>query len=296
MAGKTKKKGARRRPPRRRRLLWLPGLLVVGLTCLQVLAFGWVRPPLTVPVALRWVRFYCHRGERPKPHPWVPLEKISPELRRAVLASEDQRFLQHHGFDFIELGQALHALFDGNRLRGASTISMQTARTMFLWPARSWLRKLAEAYYTLWLELLWSKEKIFEFYLNSVDWGPGLRGAEAAARYYFHVPASRLDADQAVRLAAILPGPHFWRPDRPTAAVIRRINWIRREMKKVPLVGGWPPKGAKTGWRKKRFHPSCQARKSLGNAMYMEVCCQFRGAAGGFFRSHQSLTSVAVPL
>jgi len=220
------------------RLLWPPLLVLVLLTLAEVALFGWFQPPLTVPRAVAWVNYYLDRGEPPRPRPWVPLEEISPNLRRAVLASEDQRFLQHHGFDFVELGQALHAIWEGGRLRGASTISMQTARTMFLWPARSWLRKLAEAYYTLCLELIWSKAKILEFYLNSVDWGPGLRGAEAAARYYFHCSASELDAEQAARLAAVLPGPHFWRPDHPNAAVARRIGWIMREMKKVPLVGG----------------------------------------------------------
>lgn len=219
------------------RLLWLPVTLVILLTLAEVALFGWFKPPLTVPRAVAWVNYYLDRGEPPRPRPWVPLQEISPNLRRAVLASEDQRFLTHHGFDFVELGQALHAIWDGGRLRGASTISMQTARTMFLWPARSWLRKIAEAYYTLCLELIWSKEKILEFYLNSVDWGPGLRGAEAAARYYFHCPARELTAEQAARLAAVLPGPHFWRPDRPNAAVARRIVWILREMKKVPLVG-----------------------------------------------------------
>jgi len=242
---KTKKGRQSQKTKRRRRswLLWLPGLLIIVLTITQVLVFGWVKPPLRMPVAAQWTRFYLHRGERPGSHPWVALADISPALRRAVVASEDQRFLHHHGFDFIELGQALHALIDGSRLRGASTISMQVARTMFLWPARSWLRKLAEAYYTLWLELLWSKEKILEFYLNSVDWGPGIRGAEDAAQHYFHCSAAELDADQAARLAAILPSPHFWRPDRPTAAVVRRINWILREMKKVPLVGARPAVG-----------------------------------------------------
>ncbi len=217
-------------------LLW-PGLLVILLTVAEVSLFGWARPPLTVPDAVAWGRYYLDRGPRPRSRPWVALADISPELRRAVIASEDQRFLRHHGFDFIELGQALRSLREGGRLRGASTISMQTARTMFLWPARSWLRKLAEAYYTLWLELIWSKEKILEFYLNSVDWGPGIRGVEAAARYYFNCSAARLDGGQAARLAAVLPGPHFWRPDQPTAAVMRRIEWIRREMRKVPLVG-----------------------------------------------------------
>ena len=114
---------------------------------------------------------------------------------------------------------------------------MQTARTMFLWPARSWGRKIAEAYYTMLLEIVWSKEKILEFYLNRVDWGPGLVGAEAAAVKYFHCRALELDREQAALLAAVLPGPHLWRPDRPTAAVKRRVERILKEMSKVSLVG-----------------------------------------------------------
>ena len=211
-------------------------LFVVFLTVLQVFIFGFMKPPLTIPVARAWIAYGFKRGSCPQPRQWVALKGFSPHLRRAVLASEDQRFLRHHGFDFIELGQALRSLHEGGILRGASTISMQTARTMFLWPARSWWRKFGEAYYTLWLELVWSKEKILEFYLNSVDWGPGIFGAEAASLKYFHCHALDLDARQAALLAAVLPGPHLWRPDRPTEAVKRRVERIQQDMEKMPLV------------------------------------------------------------
>ena len=212
-------------------------LFVLLLTVFQVSVFGLVKPPLTIPVARAWIAYGLRQGGQPKSHQWVELKEFSPHLRRAVLASEDQRFLDHYGFDFIELGQVLRSLHEGGNLRGASTISMQTARTMFLWPARSWLRKFGEVYYTLLLELIWSKEKILEFYLNRVDWGPGIYGAEAAAVKYFHCHALDLDAGQAALLAAVLPGPHLWRPDKPTAAVKRRVERILPQMKKVPLVG-----------------------------------------------------------
>ncbi len=208
------------------------------LIAAQVFIFGYVKPPLTITSARAWIDYAWQRGPRPPARQWIPLEDFSPNLRRAVLASEDQRFLTHFGLDFIELGQALRSLGKGGYLRGASTITMQTARTMFLWPARSWIRKLAEAYYSLWLEIIWSKKKILEFYLNSVDWGPGLTGAEAAAVKYFHCRARELSREQAALLAAVLPGPHLWRPDKPTAAVERRAQRILREMAKVPLVGG----------------------------------------------------------
>ena len=212
-------------------------LIVLLLTVFQVSIFGLVKPPLTIPVVRAWIDYGLRQGVQPKSHQWVELKEFSPHLRRAVLASEDQRFLEHYGFDFIELGQALRSLREGGNLRGASTISMQTARTMFLWPARSWLRKFGEVYYTMLLELIWSKEKILEFYLNSVDWGPGIYGAEAAAMKYFHCHALDLDAGQAALLAAVLPGPHLWRPDKPTAAVRRRVKRILPQMKEVPLVG-----------------------------------------------------------
>ena len=236
MAAKIKKR--KQKSKRWRNLCLLLLLVLCLLTVAQVFLFGFVKPPLTVASSRSWINYALQRGPQPQAsHKWVVLEGFSPNLRRAVLASEDQRFLSHFGFDFIELGQALRSLREGGYLRGASTITMQTARTMFLWPARSWTRKLAEAYYSMWLEIIWSKEKILEFYLNSVDWGPGLVGAEAAAVKYFHCRALELDCQQAALLAAVLPGPHLWRPDRPTAAVERRAERILREMSKVPLVG-----------------------------------------------------------
>ncbi|MBN2807959.1 MAG: monofunctional biosynthetic peptidoglycan transglycosylase [Deltaproteobacteria bacterium] len=240
MFGKNRKirKNSRASFWRRGFLLLLLALLLV--TGLEVFVFGSVRPPLTVAAARARMALLLGREVFFQPQSWVSLQEISPHLRRAVLASEDQRFLRHRGFDFIELGLALQALQEGGALRGASTISMQTARTLFLWPARSWWRKFAEAYYTLLLELVWSKEKILEFYLNSVDWGPGVCGVEAAALKYFHCHARALDADQSALLAAVLPGPHLWRPDRPNDAVKRRVARIRQEMGKVPLVGEAP--------------------------------------------------------
>ena len=232
---RRRKKSENRHKWRNRFLLLL--LLIIMLSALQVFIFGYVKPPLTISYIHSWINNTFMEGPRPQTGQWVPLEDFSPELRRAVLASEDQRFMSHHGFDFIELGQALRSLREGGYLRGASTISMQTARTMFLCPARNWGRKLAEAYYTLLLEIIWSKEKILEFYLNTVDWGPGLIGAEAASIRYFHCRALELDREQAAHMAAVLPGPHPWRPDQPSAAVKRRAERILKEIPKVSLVG-----------------------------------------------------------
>ena len=167
---------------------------------------------------------------------WRPLKDISPHLRKAVLAGEDQRFLSHHGFDFTELNQAIKEMALKKGFRGASTISMQVARTVFLWPKRSWVRKAGEAYYTVLIEILWRKERILEIYLNTVDWGSGLMGAEAASRKYFQCSSARIFSNQAALLAAILPNPDKWSPINPSAWVLMRQKRILKDMKRMPLL------------------------------------------------------------
>lgn len=167
---------------------------------------------------------------------WKPLRDISPDIRKAVLASEDQRFLSHHGFDFSEMNQAIRDIVLKRGWRGASTITMQAARTVFLWPERSWLRKSAEAYYTVLIEIFWSKERILEIYLNTVDWGPSVVGVEAASRKYFHVSCCCLSRSQAASLAAILPSPHKWSPINQGTEVLKRRNRILKDMEKMPLL------------------------------------------------------------
>ena len=167
---------------------------------------------------------------------WRPLKEISPHLKKAVLAGEDQRFLSHYGFDFTELNQAIKEMALNKSARGASTLTMQVARTVFLWPKRSWLRKAAEAYYTVLIEIFWSKERILEVYLNTVDWGSGLMGAEAASRKYFHRSSASISSHQAARLAAILPNPDKWSPTRPSAWVLIRQKRILKDMKRMPLL------------------------------------------------------------
>lgn len=161
---------------------------------------------------------------------------MSVYLKKAVLAAEDQRFLNHKGFDFTEMGIAFRDLLSNRKVRGASTITMQTARTVFLWPDRTVARKFAEAYYTVLMEFLLPKERILELYLNTVDWGSGVMGAEAAARKYFHTAADRLTKDQAVRLASILPNPHRWSPTQPSAHLKQRQRRIRRDMRAMPAM------------------------------------------------------------
>ena len=206
------------------------------LTIILVFSLRFVNPPFTFMTAWNWIRHSdTARHYQPKTH-WQPLKKISPHLRKAVLAGEDQRFLSHRGFDFTELNQAIKEMALSKGTRGASTLTMQVARTVFLWPKRSWLRKAAEAYYTVLIEIFWSKERILEIYLNTVDWGSGLMGAEAASSKYFHRSSASISPHQAALLAAILPNPDKWSPTRPSAWVLMRQKRILKDMKTMPLL------------------------------------------------------------
>ncbi len=211
--------------------------LFAVLSVLQVAVLRFVNPPFIGAVVSDWVSDKMAGREARWPDPeWRPLRKISPHLRRAVLAGEDQRFTSHHGFDFVEMNQALQDAMAGGRVRGASTLTMQVARTVFLWPGRSLARKALEAYYTVLVEVFWSKQRILEVYLNTVDWGEDLVGAEMASRKYFRTTASYLTAEQAALLAAILPSPHHWSPEKPTEYVRERQRRILEDMKKMPLL------------------------------------------------------------
>ena len=215
--------------------LWICAI-VFALSVIQVVLLRWIDPPITVHMIWKWMR-----GNKPLSHymlraRWKPLRMISPNLRRAVLAGEDQRFLLHNGFDFKEMNEAIKDMARQRGFRGASTISMQTARTVFLWPKRSLVRKTAEAYYTILVETFWGKDRILEVYLNSVDWGTGIWGAESASRAYFHVSCSGLSEPAAALLAAILPNPHKWSPTHPSEWVLTRKERIMSDMDKMPLV------------------------------------------------------------
>lgn len=198
-----------------------------------------VLPPLMTPLMI--IRLFEGEGLT---RDWTDLEAISPYLRAAVIAAEDNLFCEHHGFDIGSLEDAYQDWADGERARGASTISMQTAKNLFLWPGRTLLRKGLEAYATVWLELLWPKDRIAEVYLNIVEWGPGLYGAEAAARHYFGVAAARLSRGQAARLAAVLPNPRAWSPVKPSAYIRERARTLERRMgqlgPRLACVGGKP--------------------------------------------------------
>jgi monofunctional biosynthetic peptidoglycan transglycosylase len=164
---------------------------------------------------------------------WRDFDEIAPSLPSAVIAAEDQRFCSHNGFDWVSIDKALKEHERGRRLRGASTISQQTARSLFLVSARNWVRKGAEAYLTVLIEMLWPKKRIMTVYLNLVDWGHGNYGAEAAARAYFHISAAHLSPTRSARLAAILPDPDDWNAAHPGPYVARRTALLRNRLSVV---------------------------------------------------------------
>lgn len=168
--------------------------------------------------------------ERRWEHEWVSYDEMSQWMPRAVIATEDGRFYQHHGFDFKEIKNAYEESQEGERQRGASTISQQTAKNVFLWPAHSWVRKGLEAYFTVLIEALWPKERIMEVYLNSIEMGGGIYGVEAAAQHYFGKPASALTKREAALIALSLPNPLERDPANPSARMLRRQKKVMRYM------------------------------------------------------------------
>ncbi len=169
-------------------------------------------------------------------HHWVPLERISPNLPKAVMASEDANFLKHHGFDYkaIEHAAKRNREHPEKRKLGASTISQQTAKNVFLWPGRSWVRKGFEVYFTTLIELMWTKQRIMEVYLNSIEMGEGIYGADAVAEEHFNTEAVNLSKAQCALIAATLPNPRVFSSKRPSAYMLKRQSRILREMSFVP--------------------------------------------------------------
>ncbi|WNK20913.1 monofunctional biosynthetic peptidoglycan transglycosylase [Halomonas piscis] len=212
------------------RLAWRLALAVVLLSLAAVLVFRVVPLPGSMVMVERKVQSWLAHEPLSIDYRWRGRSALSDTARIAVIAAEDQRFPRHGGFDFIELRRALAARLNGERLRGASTLSQQTAKNVFLWSGRSWLRKGLEAWFTLLIELLWGKQRILDVYLNVAEWDRGVFGLEAAAQHYFGVSASRLDVRQASLLAAILPSPLTRSAATPSPDVAQRSRWIRRQM------------------------------------------------------------------
>jgi len=231
-------------PPRgspARRLLRIAGAAALAwllLSALAVLALRWLHP-LTSAFMLEASAGAALSGERNyhTDYRWASLEQISPHAAIAVIASEDQQFPFHAGFDFDSIREAVRASEHGRRLRGASTISQQVAKNLFLWPGHSFVRKGLEAYFTVLIETLWPKERILEMYLNVAQFGDGVYGVQAAAQRFWHEPALRLTSAQAALLAAVLPNPHLMHPDRPSRYVLERQQWILGQMRGLGGAG-----------------------------------------------------------
>lgn len=219
-----------------RLLLKIALLVFFGSTILVTIAYRWVPVPLTPLMVIRCVQ---HVGEGRAPelhHEWVPIQEISRYLPVAVMASEDQRFMLHNGFDGEAIKMAVKERIEGHRRRGGSTISQQTAKNVFLWPTSSWVRKGFEVYFTFLIETLWSKERIMEVYLNSIEMGDGIYGAEAVAQHNFGCSAAELKRSECALIAATLPNPRKYSSLHPGPYMRKRQRWIQNQMRHIPLM------------------------------------------------------------
>ncbi|MBL1377181.1 monofunctional biosynthetic peptidoglycan transglycosylase [Zobellella sp. CGMCC 1.18722] len=217
-------------PLLKRCLLWLAALLVLA-PLLLTLAYRYVPVPVT---PLMVIRLFEGEGLAKD---WQPSAHISNHLKMAVIASEDNLFCRHRGFDWKAFGDVLNEFRSEGRLRGGSTISMQTAKNLYLWPGRSYSRKVLEALYTPMLELILPKERILTLYLNIAEFGPGIYGAEAAAQAYFNTSAANLSRQQAAQLAAVLPNPRVYHAGRPSPYIQRRAATIQTRINQLgPLL------------------------------------------------------------
>ena len=204
-------------------------------TILSVVALRWLPVYFTPLMFIRLGQQVDEGKSMTLHHHWVPMEQISPSLPIAVMASEDARFSEHHGFDYkaIEHAAMRNMKHTEKQKMGASTISQQTAKNVFLWPGRSWVRKGFEVYFTLLIELMWSKERIMEVYLNSIEMGDGIYGADAVAEHHFNTTADKLTKAQCALIAATLPNPRRFNSARPSGYMLKRQSRILREMRFV---------------------------------------------------------------
>jgi monofunctional biosynthetic peptidoglycan transglycosylase len=211
--------------------LWLPFWFVL-ITCSQVLLLRWIPPVGSAFMFGRQADAWMERDWSFRvDYRWRDSSRISSNLPISVVAAEDQNFPDHHGFDFKAIDKAMVNNERGRRVRGASTISQQVAKNLFLWSGRSYVRKGLEAWYTVLIEFMWPKQRILEVYCNIAEFGDGVYGAEAAAQNFFHKPASRLSLDESARLAAVLPSPKRYSAKNPGAYVLRRARWIENQVR-----------------------------------------------------------------
>jgi monofunctional biosynthetic peptidoglycan transglycosylase len=216
-----------------KRAFWI----FIVISVFLVILFRFVNPPLTPLMVIRFGKQifgpYSYQFE----HNTVAYGEISSNFKRAIIAAEDQKFTQHMGFDF----DAMQKAFEYNKqpkkktIKGGSTISQQVAKNIFLWPGRSYLRKGLEAYFTVLIELTWSKKRILELYMNKIEMGNGIYGIESASQFYFQTSASKLTKKQAAMLAAIIPSPRKWNPNKPTVYLTKRKDWILGQINQISI-------------------------------------------------------------
>ena len=225
-----------KRPLLRRLLRWLciTALAWILVSVALVVLLRFVPPPTSAFMVDRRIAAIVD-GEKDFRlyYQWTSIEQVSAQLPIALVAAEDQKFPDHHGFDVDAIQSAMAEAEDGSRLRGASTITQQVAKNLFLWNGRSYVRKGLEAYFTVLIELLWPKQRIIEVYLNIAEFGDGVYGASAAAERFFGADAAKLSARQSALLAAVLPNPQRMRANPPSAYVQRRANWIERQVRQL---------------------------------------------------------------
>jgi monofunctional glycosyltransferase len=225
------KRARRSKPWRIGRALLYAVFGALLLAALSVLSLRWLEPPTSAFMLEARADALWHGEHDYRTHyQWVPLENISPQAAIAVIAAEDQQFPFHFGFDFKSIREAVRAHEHGGKLRGASTISQQVAKNLFLWSGRSLVRKALEAMFTLMIEALWPKERILEVYLNIAEFGRGVYGVQAAARVFFHQDAARLNSSESALLAVVLPNPRLYRVDAPSRFVLTQRDWTLKQM------------------------------------------------------------------
>lgn len=214
------------------KLLFRLFLIFFGLSISLTVVYRFVNPPITPLMVQRYFDSSGKKSEKKICKTWMPLSEISSAMPVAAITAEDQKFSEHYGFDFdaIEKAYKYNERKKGKRMKGASTISQQTAKNVFLFPDRSWIRKGLEVYFTFLIEFFWSKHRIMEVYLNVIETGNGIYGVEAAAQKYFKKPAKKLSNDEAALIAAVLPNPRIWSPAKPSSYILKKKKWIVRKM------------------------------------------------------------------
>lgn len=218
---------------------WFKKILIYFFiaSILSVIAFRFVPPPFTPLMLVRLVEQAIDpKKELRLQKTWLGFDEISPNMMQAVIAAEDQNFMNHFGLDFAAMKKAYKNNARGKRIKGGSTLTQQTAKNLFLWQGRSYFRKGLEAYFTVLMEVFWSKKRIIQMYLNIVEMGDGIYGIEAAAQYYYKKSAADLSPTQAATIAAILPNPRRWSASKPTGYIVQKRNWILRNMNNLGKI------------------------------------------------------------